>query len=290
MNKHSQKEEKHFQKYGVYPDEIEKKDEKFKLTHIKKFLPYFKGEGFKFACIIIMFLILIAINVAAVYVVNLAVENLYLSDFTKALIFWGVVTAMFIVAQLVWLINSTISSRLFNRVIRKMRYDLTSKVLSTQMSKFDSVSSGEILNRINVDPERFCDGIPAILAQLQRAIVYIGRLVIFFTFSVWMGIYLVCACIGLYIVAVVFSKNITTPAVRRRFKIVDKLTNVTTEMTRGIRDLKCLNLEKTYLNKVQSLQSFPPSGSFLMSQFFASGGQSIGVSASVSVLPVSIQD
>ena len=38
------------------------------------------------------------------------------------------------------------------------------------------------------------------------------------------------------------------------------------------------------------LQSFPASGSFLISQFFASGGQSIGVSASTSVLPVNIQD
>ena len=38
------------------------------------------------------------------------------------------------------------------------------------------------------------------------------------------------------------------------------------------------------------LQSFPASGSFLMSQFFASGGQSIGVSASTSVLPMNIQD
>ena len=36
-------------------------------------------------------------------------------------------------------------------------------------------------------------------------------------------------------------------------------------------------------------QSFPPSGSFLMSQFFASGGQRIGVSASASVLPMNIQ-
>ena len=33
------------------------------------------------------------------------------------------------------------------------------------------------------------------------------------------------------------------------------------------------------------LQSFPTSGSFPMSQFFTSGGQSIGVSASASVLP-----
>ena len=38
------------------------------------------------------------------------------------------------------------------------------------------------------------------------------------------------------------------------------------------------------------LQSFPASGSFPMSQFFESGGQSIGVSASTSVLPMNTQD
>ena len=38
------------------------------------------------------------------------------------------------------------------------------------------------------------------------------------------------------------------------------------------------------------LQSFPASGSFQMSQFFTSGGQSIGVSASASILPMNIWD
>ena len=38
------------------------------------------------------------------------------------------------------------------------------------------------------------------------------------------------------------------------------------------------------------LQSFPASGSLPMSQFFTSGDQSIGVSASASVLPTNIQD
>ena len=38
------------------------------------------------------------------------------------------------------------------------------------------------------------------------------------------------------------------------------------------------------------LQSFPASGSFPMSQFFASGGQSIEASASASVLSMNIQD
>ena len=38
------------------------------------------------------------------------------------------------------------------------------------------------------------------------------------------------------------------------------------------------------------LQSFRESGAFQMSQFFTSGGQSTGVSASTSVLPMNIQD
>ena len=37
-------------------------------------------------------------------------------------------------------------------------------------------------------------------------------------------------------------------------------------------------------------QSFPASGSFQMTQFFTSGGQSIGVSASASILPRNTQD
>ena len=44
------------------------------------------------------------------------------------------------------------------------------------------------------------------------------------------------------------------------------------------------------LSSPYCLQSFPASGSFPMSQLFTSGGQSIGVSASASVLPKNIQD
>ena len=38
------------------------------------------------------------------------------------------------------------------------------------------------------------------------------------------------------------------------------------------------------------LESFPASGSFQMNKFFTSGGQSFGVSASASVIPMNIQD
>ena len=50
-------------------------------------------------------------------------------------------------------------------------------------------------------------------------------------------------------------------------------------------------MPSNHLNPFSScLQSFPASGSFPMSQFLAWGGQSIGVLASASVLPMNIQD
>ena len=62
--------------------------------------------------------------------------------------------------------------------------------------------------------------------------------------------------------------------------------------------LKLLSVESVMPSTISSpvvlfsscFQSFPASGSFPMSQFFASGGQSIGVSASTSVLLMNIQD
>ena len=49
-------------------------------------------------------------------------------------------------------------------------------------------------------------------------------------------------------------------------------------------------ISSSVISFISCLQSFPASGSFPMSQFFASGGRSIGISALASVLPMNIQD
>ena len=51
----------------------------------------------------------------------------------------------------------------------------------------------------------------------------------------------------------------------------------------------CHPTVSSYVVSFSCLQSFPTSGAFQMSQLFASGGRSIGVSASTSVLPMNIQ-
>ena len=52
----------------------------------------------------------------------------------------------------------------------------------------------------------------------------------------------------------------------------------------------CLPTISSSVGPFSCFQSFPASGSFPMSQFFTSGGQSTEVSASASVLPMNIQD
>ena len=49
------------------------------------------------------------------------------------------------------------------------------------------------------------------------------------------------------------------------------------------------NISSSVIPFSSRFQSFPASGSFLISPFIASGGQSIGASASTSVLPINIQ-
>ena len=61
------------------------------------------------------------------------------------------------------------------------------------------------------------------------------------------------------------------------------------------KDGQCQRMFKLLCNSAHPLssllfQSFPALGSFQMSQLFISGSQSIGVSASASVLPMNIQD
>ena len=64
--------------------------------------------------------------------------------------------------------------------------------------------------------------------------------------------------------------------------------------TTSQRLLQFMSIESAILSSAAPfffcLQSFPASGSFQISQFFASGGQNIGAPALASVLPMNIQD
>ena len=82
----------------------------------------------------------------------------------------------------------------------------------------------------------------------------------------------------------------STPGFPVHHQLQSLLMELLMELLMSIKSMMLSNHLILYRPFLLRLQSFPASGSFPMSQCFASGGQSIGVSASTSVLPMNIQD
>ena len=104
-----------------------------------------------------------------------------------------------------------------------------------------------------------------------------------------------CVCVCMYISSVQFICSVVSDSLRphelqhARFPCLSPIP--------GVYSNSCLSsqwchpaLSSSDVPFSSHLQSFPASGSFPVSQFFTSGGQSIGVSASASVLPMNIQN
>ena len=102
----------------------------------------------------------------------------------------------------------------------------------------------------------------------------------------------------IYTCIYVFSSVQSLSCVRRFVTPWTVACQASLSITNSWRLLKLMSIESVMHSTISSsvipfsscLQSFPASGSFQMSQFFASGGQSIGVSATASLLPKNIQD
>ena len=98
------------------------------------------------------------------------------------------------------------------------------------------------------------------------------------------------------IASVQFSRSVVSDSLRRH-KLQHDRSPWSPSPTPGIYSISCplgqwrhATISSSVVPFSSRLQSFPASGSFPVSQFFAWGGQSIGVSASISVLPMNTQD
>ena len=106
---------------------------------------------------------------------------------------------------------------------------------------------------------------------------------------------LICPSLGLNRISVQFSHSVVFDSLRlyglQRARL--PCPTPTPRVYSDSRPLSCCchpTLSSSVIPFSSCLQAFPAWGSVQMSQFFSSGGQSIGASASTSVLPMNIQD
>ncbi len=255
-SKQIKKEQAFLEKFGVSYSEINTKENKTgKLTYLKKLKPYLKGEGWQIALILFLSFLLIAVNILSPIILNISTEHLLDSEFERALIFICLLVGSYFLVDFLRYLSNIVCYKIINRIILRLRKDMSENLTRTKLTKYNQSNSGEILNRLNYDPKVLYDSID-ILMNFNKIFIHIGRLAMFFTFSIYIGIYMIIAGIIIYIVPNLISKRYKNPIRIRDAKVNDRYQTINNEMVKGIRDIKGLNITSIFLKKINKNLKF----------------------------------
>lgn len=249
------KEEKYFQKFGVHRNEIENKKEKFKIKYTPKMLSYLKGSGWSIFALFLLLGIMIAMNAVMPIAQSNIVDNAVAGDWQKVFIYI-MLFCLFLFAGPVWYVFDILMNRLNAKIRDNMRMDMVDAVAKSKINYFNKVDSGSVLSRVNNDPGNFMSHIYNMLMQLRNVVIDLSRVVIIAVISWKIALFLFAGAVVLYVVNVVYNRIRMVPAETRDQKINDSFNSTSTEMIRGIRDIKNLNIFPHFFNRFKQVSSY----------------------------------
>ena len=144
--------------------------------------------------------------------------------------------------------------KVYKRTLMDIQKDLTKEILKLEIEEIDKNSSGLFINRLNMDTADIADIFLRYTNYLSFLITHFGVLVTVFILNKYLFIY------AIFTSLIVFAIN--RVRINKQFKIEKKLrmiteekTGLTSEIVRGIMDIKVLNAEDTILyqtsNKIE---------------------------------------
>lgn len=196
--------------------------------------------------IIIMIISVIVPLISAKIIVNLTDNKIY-----QCLMF---VVLMFVIENLrnfAIYFSNCFSQVVFRETMVLMQKSLGDAMLKLETKVIDDNGSGVFVQRLTNDVSLLSDEFSSINNYFGNIITNIGIFVAIFVINKWIFLYSVLYTILLYYI---FKKR--NYLYNEKKKIYKKESEITTgfigELVRGIRDIKMLNSEKSFLNKMEN--------------------------------------
>lgn len=246
------KEEKYFQKYGIHPNEVEQKQEKFKIKYTWKMFRYLKGNGWSIFLLISILLVILVFDVARPFFLMSVVDLASVGDWNAAMIY-VLLFGLFMLNGPLWFCFDYTISKMSAKLSHKMRVDMVKSTADSQVKYFDKISSGTILSRVNGDPGRFINQIGGILRQFSALMQHVSIAIVFFVVDWRIGSLVLVLSLILLVCNMTYYKKSVVPADQRNLKINDNYESQSTEMIRGIRDIKNLNIFTHFYSRFNSV-------------------------------------
>jgi len=252
---------KYIERYGVTYQEVKdrlnankKKGKGF--WGLKTVFQYAKKEKARFIMAIIIASLLGVFNLILPIGLQNVIDNLTISNWELVLIWGGVYALAQATTRAGYWIFNILSAKATQKTAHYLREELANAVLNTKASRYDTVNTGEILNRINNDTVQVTDSFSQIISTFCDVIEEIVFTMYAFYINVWLGLVLfVCGMVG-FVTSFIYNKEFQKRNHRRSKIIGDKNAGAFNEMVRGNCDVKNLNLKNAMLSKLSRLSHY----------------------------------
>jgi len=245
-------------KYGVSLEEIKdggKKGREVSRALTKKMLAYYFKSPLKMIAIILLTITQIVVTFLMMPVTETMVNYVSTGDYTLAIL--NCVNLIIIYALLcvfggirdVWI------RRLSFGVVEQIRVDMARQAINTTSSSYKKLSSGEVLQRVNGDPQSFSNMFLTIGDNVANIITKIS----FMTYFAVMHYSLICCAVGIIVVHYVLAFfQVRKKKVYEQAKsiLAEKSNSQLNEIVRGSDDVKGLNLKESMFLSFKTLTGF----------------------------------
>ena len=218
------------------------------LKSLKKIYNY--SKGFRSYLFVYIFCIPFITAIGIVVPLFNAKQLIYISgSIYKSLIAASLVIFFFeIMRNLTRFISFICLGTYFRETLRVIQLKALSSLLHIKNKNLDNMPSGVIIERVNNDCSKISECIPNIIEILCEIITNIGVVVTIYVLNKILFAYLM---FGAVIIFIFKSKRIRlwSEFDKRKRKANERSTSFICEMIRGLRDIKVLNSDKSFLNE-----------------------------------------
>ncbi len=224
-----------------------------KYVGLKRSFVFYKKHIWLFIGIIIFSLLGSGLSVLTpIFEGNILTEFTNL-NFDKVLLFAGCVLVLSILIKLCYFIWFRFLVNINQRVKVDIKHSLIKNLVNLETKNFDKTNSGVFISRVNSDANELSTFYNSLVDCISDVISNFGFVVYIAFVNIWVALFIVVELVLVYILEnsriKIWFKN------RKIWKEAnEKVVGGYSEIIRGIRDIKTLNLKDAAINKVSKYQ------------------------------------
>jgi len=224
-----------------------------KKKYYKKIFNYFKMEKKHIIIYLVLSLILVGINTLTPIIEAkglTAITKTNLSDMIKYAVLILIIN---FVSHIMYYANNLVGTKMHDNVELKIKSDVSMKIFDLEIKNFDKEGTGFFINRIESEPARLSGVFSNIRYSVTGLLTSIGVFIYVFWISSIFGLFFLLASL------VLFYLNLRrTKRWEREKKTLnnysEKYASNFSELIRGIKDIKVLNLKNIMVRKTIASQ------------------------------------